>query len=193
MLSRPEGLSDKAWLKVLKDIQKLETRHRPSSSVPVNIQKYDSTFGLCFSGSGFEVWPSTAHKLECKKAAERIIFHRSLKIPPVTVSAELLKLNVPPSVTSTLKTLYACSYYHSQWNIRIVEPSIGLLVKLSGYSDKTVKRALAFLRKGFYIRLIWRGRPGPRDGRYLHSCYELPRNFKHVLLFRIPKGKRRGK
>lgn len=112
---------------------------------------------------------------------------------PLDISASLTDNDCPPSRHKILKTLYIISYYHNKWKMRIVEPSVGLLISLTDYSDRTVKYCLAYFRKYYYARKIWRGKPAPEDPRYLHSCYELPLNMRHVTSWKINHGRKRNK
>lgn len=107
------------------------------------------------------------------------------------ISSALLDNFPPNSIVVIYKLLYSMSYYNCAWRMRVCEVSYGLIKKHSTYSDQTIYRAMDFLRKRYFVRLIWRGRPDPEEDRYLHSCYELPLNFKHILSWRINKGRKR--
>lgn len=98
-----------------------------------------------------------------------------------------------PSIIKVYNTLYNISHYIESWKGRYSEHSIGLLVKLTGYSHATVERSLKFLRNRWYIRPVWRGRPTPENIRYHHSCDELPLNMDHIISWRTNKGRKRKK
>lgn len=110
---------------------------------------------------------------------------------PVCVKSALLDSLPPKSVFVVYKWLYKISYYHPEWKMRVCEPSIGLLMKKTGYGHDTIDKCLSFLRKGWFIRRIWRGRPKRPNPRYLHSCYELPFDFDHIISWRIHHGRKR--
>jgi hypothetical protein len=108
---------------------------------------------------------------------------------PENVLKKFLDSNPRKSYRLIYDKIFNISFYSTNMKMRVSEFSIGLLIKLCGYSEPNIKNCLCFLRKGRWIRRVWRGRPNPEDPRYLHSCYELPVNWKHVQAWRIHKGK----
>lgn len=83
------------------------------------------------------------------------------------------------------RLFYLNSYFSRNMRMRICEISYGMVHKKTQLSFRTIARAFDFLRHYRFVRQIWRGRPYPEDPRYLHSCYELPKDFNHVLYWRI--------
>lgn len=112
------------------------------------------------------------------------------KIPP-TIAEQLFHDHVKKSIEIIYSWLYHIGPYNKVSKTREVNTTVGLLMELTGYSHRSVKYALAYLRRKRYIRLIRRGYPQPTKPEYRSSRYELPVNLNHVKAWRIPKSRRR--
>jgi hypothetical protein len=104
---------------------------------------------------------------------------------PEDIYPDLDDHNPTKSIRRIYKELYTHSFYSKPMKKRICEMSYGWMKKITGYHFDTIRVALSFLRKYRYLNQIWRGRPDPEDPRYLHSCYEMPKNIRHVIYWRI--------
>lgn len=129
------------------------------------------------------------YKFACQKFGMPVQSNYSPGIP-ADISKQLSTTYPTNSCTKIYTYLYTNSYYSSNMKCRICEISYGLIKQSTLYSFRSIARAFDFLRHHRFIRQIWRGRPDPDDQRYLHSCYELPTNYKHILHWRINKFKR---
>jgi hypothetical protein len=146
---------------------------------------------LSFYHDNKKIFPLLQHHKFCaKKFGLPALDSFKPGIPPSVLSGFME--NLPPhSYIKIYTCLYNISYFHSTWRMRVCEFSVGLISKKTGVSERTVKRYLNQLRISRYVRLIWRGRPDPDKKRYLHSCYELPYSFNHILSWRINNGRKR--
>ena len=153
---------------------------------PVLLEMWDRTRPL---GASVKIFPPYRyHKKACGKLGVRPDPRFTKGIPP-SIAHEPLLFNAPRSVKTTYELLYNLSQYDHDWGMRKCEISYGLIISQTGYSFRTVRKAMGFLRAHRYIRRIWRGRPNPRNERYQHSCYELPYDLDHVMVWRIHGGR----
>lgn len=119
---------------------------------------------------------------------------------PLDIAGELFKKTAPPSISKVYNFLYNHSRYHipkvtpdiegtPPKGYRMSEFTVVRIARTTKLGERTVVRALAYLRRDRYILRIWRGYPQPTDPKYNHSAYELPYNLPHVTAWRIHAGR----
>ena len=167
------------------------TKPRHIDDIPQDRQSLALWRSLPYYGSHTKLFPPhKQHIRACKQLGVKPQPKHQLGVPQ-SIAHNLLTQSMPASYKLIYSTLYRSSHYEAKWHMRICETSIGQLSQLSGLSPRTICRALSRLRSGWYIRLIWRGRPDPQGIRYTHSCYELPYNYQHIQSWRINRGRKR--
>ena len=119
---------------------------------------------------------------------------------PLDIAGELFQHHAPRSISKVYNFLYNHSGYHIPKSnptiegtppkgYRMSEFTVVRISRTTKLGERTVVRALAYLRHHRYILRIWRGYPEPTDPRYNHSAYELPYNLLHVTAWRIHQGR----
>jgi hypothetical protein len=207
---KPENRTE-AHHEALKWLALNEPKMRHWSGIPDN-PYLQSEFAIVCPNPNYEsVFPTAAQHLKAcgilevepaiifkvKPAAKLRHFRRGISL---TVLDDLRKfdLSIPHVSLNTLLTVTEWLYSHCHSYPRklapnstmfIVEFSIGMLSKQTGFSEPTVKRCLSFLRSKFFIHRIHRGYPDAHNVRYQHSWYEIPKSLKHIQAWRIHKRK----